>query len=121
MITALTDPLTGLACRQDFTAMFEHAVTDAQGMSVTLALVDVDQFKRINDEHGHQTGDAVLVFIASQLATVPDARLIRYGGDEFAMLFAGIERERAFLRLEKARERVESKQELTTEPSTGPR
>ncbi len=113
-----TDPLTGLACRQDFSALYEEAVKDAQGMSMTLALVDVDNFKRINDEHGHQAGDLVLVFIASKLATIAGSRLIRYGGDEFVVLFAGIEREQAFLRLEKVREQIESKKELAVDGKT---
>ncbi len=112
MRTLLTDPLTGLATRQEFSVLFEQAATEAQGTSMTLALVDVDNFKRINDEHGHQTGDAVLIFIATQLATIAGSRLIRYGGDEFVMLFAGMEREQAFLKLEKVREQVESKGDL---------
>jgi diguanylate cyclase (GGDEF)-like protein len=86
---ALRDPLTQLANR---TALHERltAHLDAQEQ-VTLALLDLDDFKDINDTHGHETGDAVLLELASRLLrVVPAAALVaRLGGDEFAVCVAG--------------------------------
>jgi diguanylate cyclase (GGDEF)-like protein len=81
------DPLTGLPNRARIFEILAKAVTDAQqsGLPLALALVDLDHFKRINDDHGHLAGDAVLTEVAVQLckALPAGATLGRCGGEEF--------------------------------------
>lgn len=79
---AYYDRLTGLASRR--------ALDDYLGRKrgrFVVAMVDVDHFKRINDEHGHAVGDQVLRLVASRLRETPGARAYRYGGEEFALVF----------------------------------
>lgn len=87
---AMRDPLTGLANRRAFgTQLRQWAAWSARyGRPLTVALLDIDEFKRINDEHGHAAGDAMLSSIARALARVLRASdmAARYGGDEFAVL-----------------------------------
>lgn len=86
-----TDPLTGLPNRRALTmaldmALEQHAAGRGKGVSV--AVVDVDHFKVINDVHGHATGDEVLVALADTLrAHSADGMAARYGGEEFVILF----------------------------------
>jgi GGDEF domain-containing protein len=53
----------------------------------TVAMVDVDHFKRFNDTHGHDVGDQVLQLVATRLAAAPGANVYRYGGEEFTLVF----------------------------------
>ena len=90
---ATTDPLTGLHNRLKFDASLAHEITRAQRYNSPLALImfDVDHFKRVNDVHGHQAGDAVLVGIsrfASEHVRKTDL-LARWGGEEFVLLAPG--------------------------------
>jgi len=88
---AYLDPLTGLANRRMLTRRFdsilERSPADKKG---ALLLIDLDRFKAINDTHGHDAGDALLVAIARRLRTVVrDADdVFRLGGDEFAILIS---------------------------------
>jgi diguanylate cyclase (GGDEF)-like protein len=88
---AHTDSLTGLGNNRSYelalAAAAEHAGSDAP---LGLWLVDIDDFKQINDVCGHQLGDGVLVETARPLASVEgDGRAFRLGGDEFALLVPG--------------------------------
>ena len=91
-VEARTDPLTSLANRR----AFDKAMSDAyrsfiEGQSTTtIVMIDVDLFKSLNDNYGHQAGDAVLRGVARVLKeNIPDEHLIaRYGGEEFAIVFA---------------------------------
>lgn len=94
MSQALTDPLTGLANRRAFDAALERAL-QAQGQGdrpFTIAHVDLDFFKEVNDSLGHAAGDAVLVHTAAVLAAeLRRGDLVaRLGGDEFVLLLRGI-------------------------------
>jgi diguanylate cyclase (GGDEF)-like protein len=82
---ALTDPLTGLGNRE----ALRRRLDEAAGV-VTLALLDLDGFKPVNDTHGHDVGDRVLEVVAQRLlGTVREGDLVvRFGGDEFAVVFA---------------------------------
>lgn len=84
------DPLTGLGNRRALDQAFDRleAEVGASGIPVFLAFIDLDHFKPINDRHGHDAGDAVLIHIADILrsASRPDDVCIRYGGEEFALL-----------------------------------
>lgn len=80
---AFRDPLTGLPGRR----ALEEALLRL-GRRYTVAMVDVDRFKRFNDRHGHAVGDQALRMVASRLARVGSTgRAYRYGGEEFALLF----------------------------------
>jgi diguanylate cyclase len=88
---AMTDSLTSLANRKAFDEHLEAACAkaDAEGEALTLAMLDIDHFKRFNDTWGHQTGDQVLRYVASVMGRVAKAPRLaaRYGGEEFAMIF----------------------------------
>ncbi|WP_439478738.1 GGDEF domain-containing protein [Brevundimonas sp.] len=88
---AMTDALTNLANRKAFDEHLETACAQAEagGGALTLAVLDIDHFKRFNDTWGHQTGDQVLRYVASVMGRVAKAPRIaaRYGGEEFAMIF----------------------------------
>ena len=77
--------------------------------SGTLAIIDLNYFKLINDTHGHIIGDKVLIFIANQLKSI-EHNVIRYGGDEFIVIFPESTNEAlAAKRLNKTREHILSK------------
>ncbi|HRO34467.1 MAG TPA: diguanylate cyclase [Brevundimonas sp.] len=90
---AMTDALTNLANRKAFDEKLAKLCADADkgGQALTLAVIDIDHFKRFNDTWGHQTGDQVLRYVASVLNRVAKHPRVaaRYGGEEFAMLFPG--------------------------------
>jgi len=92
------DPLTGLPNRNRFKALFEHGL-GRRGEHDTTAFhfIDLDDFKPVNDGHGHLVGDEVLRIVAQRLvATVRKSDVvIRLGGDEFVVLQTGIEDEDA--------------------------
>lgn len=83
-----TDPLTGLANRRGFLEALERAMR-ARDAPFTLALLDLDEFKAVNDAYGHQRGDDVLRRVAEELnkAVREGDTAARLGGDEFAVLF----------------------------------
>jgi diguanylate cyclase len=87
---ALTDPLTGLANRRHFDEMLQKTIDQStvRREPFALALIDIDHFKRFNDEHGHQTGDMVLRLVARTIKQKFKASAIcaRYGGEEFAVI-----------------------------------
>jgi diguanylate cyclase (GGDEF)-like protein len=87
---ALHDQLTGLANRSQFTSDLRAAVHNAAEGSgrVTLFYIDLNRFKPVNDEFGHETGDALLVAVGARLAacTRKTDTVARLGGDEFSVL-----------------------------------
>jgi diguanylate cyclase (GGDEF)-like protein/putative nucleotidyltransferase with HDIG domain len=86
MRLALTDPLTGLGNHRHFHERLQRDLDKAQaeGFALTLCLLDVDDFKQINDRYGHPVGDRVLAQVATRLRQGGEA--FRLGGDEFALL-----------------------------------
>jgi diguanylate cyclase (GGDEF)-like protein len=100
---AYQDHLTGLPARR---ALNEALLR--LGGHYTVAMLDVDHFKRINDRHGHDVGDQVLKMIAAKLAQVGGGgKAYRYGGEEFAVIFAGRGAEECLPDLEALRRTVE--------------
>jgi len=97
MKLALTDPLTGLGNHRHFHDRLERALVEARssGRPLSLCLVDLDDFKQINDRHGHPVGDQVLAHVASKLRA--GAEGFRLGGDEFALLLPGCDEEEALV------------------------
>jgi diguanylate cyclase len=89
-LEAMTDALTNLANRKAFDEQLEKACEHpSKPMPLTLAVVDIDHFKRFNDTWGHQTGDQVLRYVSSVLARLSRSErfVARYGGEEFSLLF----------------------------------
>lgn len=80
------DPLTGLRNRRTIEGRFEELYR--RGFR-TMAVLDLDHFKAINDTHGHATGDMVLQAVAGALAEDRDTKAIRMGGEEFLLLLRG--------------------------------
>lgn len=85
---ASQDPLTGLLNRRGFEQAVTNTFAEGNYAEHTLALIDVDHFKHINDTHGHDVGDIVLTQLANALKkSFRDSDLIcRYGGEEFIVL-----------------------------------
>jgi diguanylate cyclase (GGDEF)-like protein len=83
---SLTDPLTGLGNHRHFHERFEAALAVARetGTTLSLCLIDLDDFKLVNDRFGHPAGDGVLSRVAARLRS--DGEAFRLGGDEFAVL-----------------------------------
>ncbi len=88
------DPLTGLANRRFFLleGEFMLALARRQGWPATLVFLDLDGFKTINDEYGHEAGDVVLKRVATRLVarTRTSDLVARMGGDEFALLLGNV-------------------------------
>jgi diguanylate cyclase (GGDEF)-like protein len=104
---ASTDPLTGLANHRTFHERLLLEVRRAKryGRPLSLAVVDVDNFKHVNDIAGHEAGDRVLAELAERLGSIARAEdvLARIGGDEFAILLPETDRMQALAALERAR------------------
>lgn len=109
---AFRDGLTGLPSRR----ALDEALQRISGR-YTLAMVDVDRFKLINDGFGHSVGDQVLRMVAKRLRqTGGGARAFRYGGEEFALLFKGKTLIEARPWLESARRNVENARFILRNP-----
>ena len=106
MRLALTDPLTGLGNHRHFHERLQRELLNAeeQARPLTLCLVDIDDFKRINDRFGHPSGDRVLSQIAMRLSQGGEA--FRLGGDEFALLLADHDEATALTAAESIVERI---------------
>ncbi|MBA2381520.1 MAG: EAL domain-containing protein [Chloroflexi bacterium] len=98
---ALHDGLTGLANRVLFRDRVEHAVARSRrtGSQLAVLFIDLDDFKTLNDTHGHDRGDEVLALAARRVSDVlrPSDTAARHGGDEFAILIEDVEDEDAAL------------------------
>jgi diguanylate cyclase (GGDEF)-like protein len=108
---AMRDPLTGLYNRRALVQRFEQELQHQRltGQSLTLVLIDIDHFKRINDSFGHATGDAVLRALATTMldgVRTSDA-VFRIGGEEFALLLANADALQATLRVQGLRQRMQ--------------
>lgn len=110
---ALTDALTNLANRKAFDEHLDSACARAEedGSALTLAVLDIDHFKRFNDTWGHQTGDQVLRYVASVMGRVARHPRIaaRYGGEEFALIFPDESAVRVEAALESIRKEIASR------------
>lgn len=88
------DPLTGLYNRRYYLESLENRLSrvEREMSHLSLAIIDIDFFKKINDTYGHLAGDHVLSEFASLIVSLvrPDDIPTRYGGEEFAIIFSGI-------------------------------
>jgi two-component system cell cycle response regulator len=111
---ALYDPLTGLANRRflerRLSAMIETA--RQRGAPLTVMILDIDHFKRVNDTYGHDTGDLVLKGFAAELRQIVRGGdlVCRLGGEEFLVAMPGIDATLAARMAERARRTIESKE-----------
>jgi GGDEF domain-containing protein len=101
---AFRDELTGIPSRR---ALNERLA--GLGNRYTIAMIDVDHFKKFNDTYGHDLGDQVLKMVAAHIAEVSGGgSAFRYGGEEFTVLFPGKDISRATPHLEALRREIES-------------
>ena len=111
---ALTDALTGVANRKRLDATLEFRLTESRSLNypVTLAMCDIDFFKKFNDTWGHQTGDQVLRFVSATMMklVLKDHLVARYGGEEFAIVLPRVSLDEAMPVLERIRRAIEAKQ-----------
>jgi diguanylate cyclase (GGDEF)-like protein len=104
-LLAYRDSLTGLPGRRALNDALERLAGH-----YTLAMIDVDHFKRVNDTYGHDVGDQVLRLVAARLAGVgAGGTAYRYGGEEFAIVFPSRPLDAAVAELNRIRETVASR------------
>lgn len=106
-----TDPLTRVTNRKGLIDDLNGAIEAGENKSlpIVLLMIDADNFKRINDEHGHLAGDKVLYFFAQSIKSVIRGgdKVYRYGGEEFTVVLSRCDREQAFEVADKIRSKIE--------------
>lgn len=110
-----TDQLTGLLNRRGFDEAASSALTKAlrANQTTTVLMCDIDRFKAINDQFGHEFGDKVLIGISQVLLSFAERRrmlVARHGGEEFAILMTGLPKERAAQYAEELRQACAAKE-----------
>lgn len=113
------DHLTRLPNRRAFERRLasESKRAHTNGVPLCVAFCDVDHFKAVNDTHGHEAGDRILCAVASTLNSVAsdDCFVARHGGEEFVLLFYGVEKEVAFQKFDGVRRAMALKQLMNRE------
>lgn len=109
---SITDELTGAYNRRHFIDIAGHELAKAQryGETFSIAILDIDDFKNINDTYGHLMGDQAIVQVAKicqENIRLPDI-FARYGGDEFVFLFPATGKEKAYICLGRILENISS-------------
>lgn len=108
---AVIDPLTDVFNRRTFLELADKEIARAQRTQSPLGfiMIDIDHFKKVNDENGHQAGDIVLkkVVEAMKVGLRREDLLVRYGGEEFCIVVPGVGVDQATLLAERAREAVQ--------------
>jgi diguanylate cyclase (GGDEF)-like protein len=108
---AITDQLTGLYIKRHFVDVMEQFRADAvgEGKGFALVLCDIDHFKKVNDSHGHLSGDVILKGVAGVLRGGLRAGdlAFRYGGEEMVILMPGASQNAALQTAERLRQRIE--------------
>ncbi|MFM0023168.1 GGDEF domain-containing protein [Paraburkholderia azotifigens] len=111
------DPLTGLLNRRAFLSVHqqEREKTMRTGGLLSLLLIDLDHFKRVNDTYGHATGDRILIDFAKRVAEMLPApgHVARWGGEEFAVLLPRVRPDEARDHAERIRQRIAQKDDAT--------
>ena len=111
-VLASTDYLTGIMNRRMFNEISEHYFKTAQknGLTLTLLLLDLDHFKKVNDTYGHQAGDQLLKRFVATLERILNKSDIfaRIGGEEFAILLSQVNSNDAYILAERIRNEIEN-------------
>lgn len=128
----LTQELRDLSVRDSLTGLYNHSYFQKclnisldslreKDDVLSIAMVDLDYFKRINDTYGHQAGDIILKAVSAMLNNleVSDYICSRYGGEEFAIIFKGKDRKQALEIMEDARKRISEKVFEISQESVG--
>ena len=119
---SLRDPLTGLYNRRYMEDALERYISLAEraGTATSVVMIDLDNFKSLNDQHGHAKGDAVLRDVANQLVSAlrPSDVIARYGGEELVIIMPNCGLEDAAQKAETLRMRVESLSDIHGTPVT---
>ncbi|MFM6932934.1 MAG: diguanylate cyclase [Novosphingobium sp.] len=109
---SMRDPLTGLYNRRYMEDALERylSLAERSGNATSVLMIDLDDFKKLNDDHGHAKGDAVLRDVAGQMvgALRPSDVVCRYGGEEFLIILPNCPMEDAAIKAELIRSRIES-------------
>jgi two-component system, cell cycle response regulator len=109
--SSVRDPLTGVFNRKYFDNQLRALASFARRHQVPLTLIifDLDHFKKVNDTHGHQAGDQVLVAVSGAVGSRirTEDVLARYGGEEFVIIALGLERQDGLAFAERVRRQVE--------------
>ena len=102
------DHLTGLPNRRAFEAVFDRHYREAQAAidHLCVAFCDIDHFKQVNDNHGHETGDRIIQAVAETLDKLINKKchVARHGGEEFVLIFRGLTKAEARAKLDALRE-----------------
>lgn len=105
------DPLTKVGNAKGFMDDMESVIEAGQSkkLSMVLIMIDVDNFKYINEEHGHLAGDKILYFLAQTIKTMIRTvdKIYRYGGEEFAVVLSRCDETQAFAIADKLRAKIE--------------
>jgi len=99
------DELTGIPNRRAFNEQLKKL-----GRKYTIAMLDIDHFKKFNDTYGHAEGDNVLRFVAVHLQETSHAKIFRYGGEEFSAVYPGQKLNDVYWRLEQMRESLANRE-----------
>lgn len=109
---AYLDELTGLPGRRGLNKTLTNL-----GKRYTIAMIDIDHFKKFNDKYGHKTGDQALRMVSSKLLTLGGAaRVFRYGGEEFTVVFRGKSLKESIPYLERLRKNIETSRFIVRKP-----
>lgn len=111
-LQATTDPLTGLLNRRQYENLFsrEQERVKRHGSKLSLCVADLDHFKRVNDEHGHDAGDQVLKHISDLFVdTLRHTDIVgRFGGEEFILLLPDTDLDNALTVISRLREKLQA-------------
>ena len=107
---ANTDPLTGLFNRRKADEYLKQIIKSSEIESVSIAIGDIDFFKKVNDTYGHDIGDEVLKFISEEMAknSRDDTFLARWGGEEFLIVLPNCNGDDAYVAVERVRNAIQN-------------
>ena len=105
---ANTDRLTGLSNRRRAIEYLDEMISEQNGSPISVAMGDIDFFKKVNDTYGHDIGDVVLKEVAALMTRMcTDAFVARWGGEEFLIIYKDHNGDEAFIKLEELRRAIQ--------------